>query len=208
MRTPLVHQTGEDKRRWKEINAFPDRYTSVHNNNRSPPPPPFPRPLQKSLRVNILYHKGQRQVATFCLRCLTQGHHVSVCTNDTVCRECKQRNQRKKKKKNTVTQITTHMGPARVGSQKGETKKTVDRPKKDDTVRTSVRQTTLRSTLDLHTTRSRSETRKRWRSGEETSHTRCKCRSRRGVTTGQTCVTLHPHSQTTTDAECNSQAWG
>ena len=54
-----------------------------------------PRPLEKkTLRVDIstakLFHKEQRQVTAFCSLCLTQGHHISVCTSEIVCRECKQ----------------------------------------------------------------------------------------------------------------------
>ena len=139
-----------------------------------------PRPLEKSLRVNIftakLYHKEQKQVTAFCLCCLTQGHYISVCTNEIVCRECKEAGhkrgdtecdlgQNSKEKNNN----TGSRGARTDGKSKGGEGKSVDRPKKDDRGRTSVRQTTLQSTLDLHSTRSRSETPKCRRSGEGTS---------------------------------------
>ena len=59
-----------------------------------------PRPLEKTLRVNIfttkLVHKEQRQVTVFCSRCLTQGHHISVCTSEIVCRMQTDRAQKRR----------------------------------------------------------------------------------------------------------------
>ena len=97
-----------------------------------------------------------------------------------MCRECKQTGHKEETpsaildKNSKEKNSDTHSRGARTdGKAKGEgggDGKFVDRPKKDDRG-TSVRQTTLRSTLDPHSTRSRTETPKRRRSGEGTSPT-------------------------------------
>ena len=170
-----------------------------------------------------LRHKEQKQVTTFCSRCLTQGHHISVSTNYNVCRECKQTGHKREdtechlgknsKEKNSDTDSRgTHTdwkskGEGVWGGGGGDGN-SVDRPKKDDRGRISVRQTTLRSTLDLHSTRSRSETPKRRRSGEGTSPNTVEVQKQARRDHGANVRNPSPHSQTTTDGECNSQAWG
>ena len=62
---------------------------------------PFPQGRwKKTLGVNIftakLYHKEQKQITAFCTPCLTQGHHISVCTSEIVCRECKQTGEKRR----------------------------------------------------------------------------------------------------------------
>ena len=61
-------------------------------------------------------------------------------------------------RKNPVNQIKIHVGARTGGKSKGGSEKSVDRKKKDDRGRTSGRQTMLRSMMDLHSMRSRSET--------------------------------------------------
>ena len=86
----------------------------------------------------------------FCSRCLTQGHHISVCTSEAVCRECKQTGHKRgdsecslnSKEKNSDADSR---GARKDGKLKGGDGKSVDRPKKDDRGRTSMRQTTLQS---------------------------------------------------------------
>ena len=53
-------------------------------------------PLDRSLKVSAfnasIYHKEQKLVKkpVTCSNCLEKGHHVSSCTNDTVCMACRQ----------------------------------------------------------------------------------------------------------------------
>ena len=108
-----------------------------------------------------------------------RGHHLSVCTNGIVCREYKQEGHKKgdaecnlgQNYKTKTSDTAQDSRGARTGGKSkrsggggggGGGDKSVNRPKKEDRGRTSVLQTTLRSTLDLqHSTRSRPETPKR-----------------------------------------------
>ena len=86
-----------------------------------------------------------------CSHCLIQGHHISVCTESA--------------NKQGIEEETRRAHTD--GKSKGGDGISVDRPKKDDRGRTNVRVTMLRSTLDLHSMCSRSETPKRRQSGEK-----------------------------------------
>ena len=54
-----------------------------------------PTPLDKDLKVSLftakIFHREQKlvQKTTTCSKCLEQGHHVSMCENELVCRACK-----------------------------------------------------------------------------------------------------------------------
>ena len=148
-----------------------------------------------------LYHKEQKQFTTFCSHCLTQGHHLSLCTNDTVCRECTETRHKRRDADCNLWQNSKEKpsepdkdsrGASTGGKSKGGSEKSVDRKKKDDRGRTSGWQTMLRSMMDLHSMRSRSETQSARDLDRSPAPTPWKCRNRRGVTMGRTCATLHP----------------
>ena len=52
-------------------------------------------PLDRTLQVNVfkatVYHREQKlaRKPVTCSKCLEKGHHVSACTNDTVCIVCR-----------------------------------------------------------------------------------------------------------------------
>ena len=147
------------------------------------------KPLEKSLRINIfnakIFHKEQKQTEAFCSRCLSKGHHSSACTGEVVCKQCRKPGHKR--------------GDPECDIEKESTAHKEEEKKKEERGRTVVRQTTLRSSLNIHNNRARSETPKRPRSGEETSpivdNTK---QARRDNST----LDPSPHS------EYDSQAWG
>ena len=69
-------------------------------------------------------------------------------------------------------------GASTGGKSKGGSEKSVDRKKKDDRGRTSGQQTMLRSMMDLHSMRSRSETQSAGDLERSPAPTPWKCRNR------------------------------
>ena len=120
---------------------------------------------------------------TFCSRCLTQEQQASL--RLWSCAEYERQKNPQKRMSSGAAEVGNQRwcggGRGEGGGGGGEVDKSVNRSKKEDRVRTSVRQTTLRSALDLqHSTRWRSQSPERRRSGETTTPPLWKCRSRRG----------------------------
>lgn len=141
-----------------------------------------PTPLDKTLKINIftakVYHKEQKSIpkSVICSRCLQPNHHVSQCTNEVVCRECKQTGH---KRGDPRCEAAGKPEPAKQPpspSKDNANKESTSQSRKGggksdashDRSRASPRQSTLLSALD-RAPRNRSGTPKRGRSKERRS---------------------------------------
>lgn len=93
-------------------------------------------PLDKTLKVSFftakLYHREQRQArkTVICSKCLGEGHHVSACENDIVCRTCKKTGHKRGDPVCDLNMATT----SGVGFRFGNQQKTQETEKEKPTV--------------------------------------------------------------------------
>ena len=142
-----------------------------------------PSPLEKTMKVSFftasVYHKEQKntQRKVYCSRCLTEGHHVSQCLSDVVCRQCHKSghkrgspecpafsdsDNRPKEADKDSALSKQNVGPdAPANCATGLVNRPT--PSADSFVRPTARQTTLHDSVAQ---RSRSESTKRRRSGD------------------------------------------
>lgn len=137
------------------------------------------KPLDPTLTVSFfvakVYHKEQKlqQKSVMCSKCLTKGHHASMCENDVVCRACHKPGH----KQGSEVCSATSVGPAGPANNtptqdqgNGDKQANKGNRNADRSIsrgRAQARQSTLHSSLTRLDQRQRSQTPKRPRSGED-----------------------------------------